>query len=81
MRQEDSRITSRYALTDKQWAQVAELVPGKKTDGGRTAVDNHPVVVVVIYGAKTAIPWRDLPVGYGEWNSVCWLGQSHVQAA
>jgi len=63
-------MASRYSLTDKQWAQIAELVPGKKTDSGRTAANNRLFVDAVIYVAKTGTPWRDLPVGYGKWNSV-----------
>lgn len=63
-------MLSRYALTDEQWARIAELVPGKKTDSGRTAVDNRLFVDAVIYVAKTGIPWRDLPAGFGKWNSV-----------
>ena len=63
-------MASRYSLTDRQWAQIAELVPGKKTDSGRTAANNRLFVDAVIYVAKTGIPWRDLPVGYGKWTSV-----------
>ena len=63
-------MPSRYALTDEQWARIAELLPGKRTDSGRTAVNNRLFVDAVIYVAKTGIPWRDLPAEYGKWNSV-----------
>ena len=53
-------MAARYSLTDKQWAQIAELVPGKKTDSGRTAANNRLFVDAVIYVAKTGIPWLSL---------------------
>ncbi|WP_162549731.1 transposase [Hymenobacter nivis] len=34
-------FTHRYAVTDRQWAIIAPLLPGKATDCGVTAKDNR----------------------------------------
>jgi putative transposase len=31
----------RHELTDTQWAKIQQLLPGKKSDPGRTAADNR----------------------------------------
>jgi len=60
----------RHELTDAQWEQVKDLLPGKENDPGRTAADNRLFVDAVIYVLKTGIPWEDLPVRYRKPNTV-----------
>lgn len=60
----------RHELTDAQWEQIKDLLPGKEGDPGRTAADNRLFVDAVIYVLKTGIPWEDLPARYGKPNSV-----------
>lgn len=60
----------RHEITDEQWEKIADLVPGKASDPGRTAVDNRLFVNAVLWIARTGAPWRDLPERFGEWNSV-----------
>ena len=43
----------RHELTDAQWEQVKDLLPGKESDPGRTAADNRLFVDAVIYVLKT----------------------------
>lgn len=60
----------RHELTDAQWNQIKDLLPGKAGDPGRTGADNRLFVDAVIYVLKTGIPWEDLPTRYGKPNSV-----------
>jgi hypothetical protein len=34
-------MAKEYELNDQQWARIAEMLPGKKSDPGRTAKDNR----------------------------------------
>ena len=58
-------IMSRRTLTDRQWALIEPLVPGKKGDRGRTGRDNRLFIDAVLWMARTAAPWRDLPPELG----------------
>ena len=60
----------RHELTDAQWAKIEHLLPGRKSDPGRTAVDNRLFVNAVLYVLKTGVPWEDLPARYGKPNTV-----------
>ncbi|PYD55531.1 hypothetical protein CFR75_15995 [Komagataeibacter xylinus] len=35
-----------------------------------TATDNHLFVEAVLYRYRAGIPWRDLPVRFGDWKNV-----------
>ena len=63
-------MARRHELTDAQWDQIKDLLPGKDGDPGRSGDDNRRFVNAVIYVLKTGIPWEDLPPRYGKWNSV-----------
>ena len=60
----------RHELTDAQWERVEPLLPGKKSDPGRTAADNRLFVDAVVFVLKTGIPWADLPGRYGKADTV-----------
>lgn len=60
----------RHELTDAQWAKIEHLLPGRKSDPGRTAVDNRLFVNAVVYVLKTGIPWADLPGRFGKHDTV-----------
>lgn len=60
----------RYWLRDDQYDRIAPLLPGKKSDPGRTGKDNRLFVEAVLWIARTGSPWRDLPAEFGLWNSV-----------
>ena len=59
----------RHELTDTQWNLIKDHLPGKRSDPGRTAMDNRRFVDGVLWLARTGAPWRDLPERYGQWNS------------
>jgi transposase len=60
----------RVYLRDEQFERIAQLLPGKVRDPGRTAADNRLFVEAVLWIARTGCPWRDLPSEFGPWNSV-----------
>jgi len=60
----------RHEISDERWNKIKDLLPGKPSDPGRTAVDNRGFLNAVLWIAKTGAPWRDLPERFGEWNSV-----------
>lgn len=59
----------RSALSNEQWERVAPLLPGKVGDPGRSGEDNRRFLEAVLWIARTGAPWRDLPDGFGKWNS------------
>jgi transposase len=61
---------TRYALTDAQWAQIADKLPGRPGAVGVTAQDNRRFVDAVVYKFRAGIPWRDLPARFGYWHPV-----------
>jgi putative transposase len=63
-------ILSRRTLTDRQWAIIEPLVPGKKGDRGRTGNDNRLFIDAILWLARGAAPWRDLPPELGNWRTV-----------
>lgn len=63
-------MAKRYELNDVQWARIAELLPGKKSDPGRTAKDNRRFVNGVLWILRSGAQWDELPERYGKWKSV-----------
>ena len=61
---------SRRTLTDRQWAIIEPLVPGKQGDRGRTGTDNRLFLDAILWLARGASPWRDLPPELGNWRTV-----------
>ena len=58
-----------YEITDQQWIKMATLLPGKVGDVGRSATDNRLFINAMLWIARSGAPWRDLPEGFGPWNS------------
>jgi putative transposase len=57
-------------LTDAQYARIEPLILGRKDQPGRTGSDNRLFIDAVLWLARTAAPWRDLPREFGRWTSV-----------
>ncbi|WP_368669441.1 transposase [Roseibium sp. RKSG952] len=57
-------------VSDKVWEHLAPLLPGKKSDSGVIAKNNRRLLEAVLWRVRTGLPWRDLPVDFGKWNSV-----------
>jgi putative transposase len=61
---------ARRELRTDQWHRIKDLLPGKESDAGRTAVDNRQFIDAVLWVASTGSHWRELPPELGNWNSV-----------
>ncbi|MFV0333856.1 MAG: transposase, partial [Tropicimonas sp.] len=59
----------RFVLTDRMWLRLEPHLPGKASDSGATAKDNRLFLEAVFWRVRTGSPWRDLPPGFGNWNS------------
>lgn len=63
-------MAKRYELSEPQWRRIADLLPGKSGDPGRTGVDNRLFVNGVLWVLRSGAHWHDLPPRYGKWKSV-----------
>lgn len=61
---------SRHDLSDEQWSRVELLMTGRPGQLGGVADDNRRFLNAVIYINKTGVPWRDLPLSFGLWDTV-----------
>ena len=57
---------SRHDLSDEQWSRVEFLMTGRPGQLGGVADDNRRLLNAVICIDKTGVPWRDLPLSFGE---------------
>jgi len=55
----------RCPVTDAQWDTIKDLLPGKETDPGRTALDSRLFVNAVRFVLKTGVPGENRPGRYG----------------
>jgi transposase len=63
-------MAKRYELTDGQWRHIADFLPGKASDPGRTGNDNRLFVNAVLWILRSGARWSDLPERYGKWKTV-----------
>ena len=63
-------MVKRYELSDEQWLRIADLLPGKVGDPGRSGGDNRRFVNGVLWVLRSGAHWHDLPPRYGKWKSV-----------
>lgn len=61
---------ARRELRDDQWNKIKDLLPGKVSDPGRSAMDNRLFMDAILWIARTGAHWRELPEHFGAWNSV-----------
>lgn len=62
-------MVKRYELSDAQWRRIADLLPGKVGDPGRTGKDNRLFVNAVLWVLRSGARWQDLPERYGKWKT------------
>ena len=63
-------MVKRYELSDAQWTRICELLPGKKSDPGRTGRDNRLFVNGCLWVLRSGAHWHDLPERYGKWKTL-----------
>ena len=63
-------MTKRYELNQSQWERIEQLLPGKKSDPGRSGKDNRLFVHGVLWVLRSGARWSDLPERYGKYKSV-----------
>ena len=62
--------TERFVISDRSWTIIEPLVPGTVRDSGVTARDTRLFLEAVLWRVRVGGAWRDLPPGFGAWNSV-----------
>ena len=60
----------RFVISDRIWAIIEPLVPGTARTRGVTAQDTRLFLEAVLWKVRVGGPWRDLPPGFGSWNSI-----------
>ena len=60
----------RFVISDRSWQLLEPLLPGSSRSRGVTAKDNRLFLEAVLWKVRVGGPWRDLPPGFGAWNSV-----------
>jgi|SRR6266508_2738474 len=62
-------------VSDAEWAVLAPLLPGRKRTGRPPTIDRREVVNAIFYVLRTGCPWRYLPDGFPNHNTVYWYFQ------
>ncbi len=57
-------------LTDAQWSRIQPLLPSSDGRRGRPFRDDRRVVEGIIYRYRCGIAWRDVPTGFGPWQTI-----------
>ena len=61
----------RYELTDSEWKRISKYFPEKVLGTpDRPPKEHRPIVNGIVWIARSAAPWRDLPERYGPWETV-----------
>src|SRR5690606_13668168 len=63
-------VLDRLILRDDQWQRMSQHIIGDARTRGSSGRDNRMFVEAVLWIVRTGSPWRDLPEGFGDWNSV-----------
>jgi transposase len=59
----------RHDISDRVWAVLEPLLPGRAGTWGGVAEDNRRFLNAVMWILRTGAPWRDLPKDYGDWKN------------
>ena len=62
--------SERICYRRSSMAKMEALCLGRKSDPGRPGSDPRLVLEAVFWIARTGAPWRDLPPGFGNWNTI-----------
>ena len=59
----------RHDISDELWKKIAPHLPGQAGMWGGVAKNNRRFFNAVMWIIRTGAPWRDLPLGYGDWSN------------
>ncbi len=62
-------MVRRHELTDAEWARLVPLLPPCQGNGHPYRAHRR-VLNGMLFRLHTRVPWRDLPTGYGKWQTV-----------
>jgi transposase len=65
----DSMASPTYQLSDEQYEQIKDLLPGNGKRGGQWK-DHRLMIDGILYALADGGRWRNLPDRYGPWQSV-----------
>jgi transposase len=61
----------RLILSDAAWQEIATILARVKHKAGSPPKHSDRMFLeAVLYVARTGVPWRDLPEGFGQWDAV-----------
>ena len=63
-------MSRRHELTDRQWEQLAPLLPPERPATGRPSRDHRTILNGILWKLATGVPWRDVPEWYGPWATL-----------
>jgi transposase len=63
-------VAGRADLTDAQWAVLEPLLPKGKKPGRPPKWSKRQLIDGIRWRVRTGAPWRDVPPGYGPWQTV-----------
>jgi putative transposase len=63
-----------YQITDEIWEQIRPMLPPEITESGdnRPRIDNRKAMEAILWVFRAGCKWKELPVGLGSPDSVCW---------
>lgn len=65
----NAKAYRRHEISDKVWAKLEPLLPGRKGLWSGVAKANRRFINAVFWILRTGAPWRDLPPKYGDWEN------------
>jgi transposase len=63
-------VAGRADLTDVQWAVLEPLLPKGVKPGRPPTWSKRQLIDGIRWRVRTSAPWRDVPPGYGPWQTV-----------
>lgn len=63
-------VTGRADLSDAQWAVLEPHLPRGKKPGRPPERTKRQLIDGIRWRTRTGAPWRDVPPGYGPWQTV-----------
>jgi transposase len=62
-------VSPTYRLSDAQWGQIRDLLPGNGGRGGQWK-DHRPMIDAILHALSDGGRWRNLPPEFGPWQTV-----------